>query len=1483
MNAVSSMNRLTRKARRVVLAWGLVAAAGPISIAAQSGHGVPSGSLGGDPMQSNYRSDSMGPNTTGPGSIEQTQFDFLSERPSRINQQPVRRYVDPSAAAAWQSEDEGAGGIGLGARVGHNTGNTVGRDQSITNFELMPYVMAGDQMVFGSFRFFRSDTSNLGGSTGLGYRHYVEDWNKVLGISGWYDLDDHRGVAYEQGSLGFEVLGDTWDVRANWYIPFGDLTQIVSTNIVQGSQRFAANSIFFSTVTDQQTAANGVDVMFTVPVPGDWAAAHNLEASAGFYHFLDTDNDASSFSGYRLRADAGFWNDLVHMYTEVNSDPQTDVGVSFGVSLDWHGGINTVRRRGGRQKNRMGEFVRRNDHVVTIDTPLITPDVQAINPTTGAAYTVAHVDRARNEAVAFDPTSGAFPLGGFPAGGVGTFEDPFSDANGLTAGLATGSDIVFVAGGATNTFNTAATVGNNQALLGEATGVTHLISVVGLDNQIALPAPSAAALDPVPLLRPTISDVTGTAVSLGSNSRLGGFVIDGTVGGMNTLVGISAANSVAGQIRDVSIININGDGVTPGIGMQMVDTSGLFVLENFQIGQVAGGVPSNGATGTGFLVNGGTPIINTLGMAAPILPAGNLIANTSGNALEVRNMTGGNVGLANLAIFDTGGDGVLITETAGRVTLGNATLTNTTGSSVRVLDIAGAVDLLGTVTITDALDDAFVINDLDALGTVSSITGSSITINQGTTIATVPGRDHVGLQLNRIAGNVALNGSLSIDGPIDSGDEPAPFVDDDVDGSLTDGLFLNPAINFQNSTGSVLLSTVAITDRGGVGINIGDNDIAVEGTFDPTGMLSGMSPNEDASPDERNFASAAFTLAGISTINNTGGIGTGGLANGGGAIEILNDRGTFQHSGTLGINGREGMAIAVSGLAPGARASFASVTVDDSNSVSPGVAVRILNNQAPVSFSFLEIDSTANADYIVQVTGNNRANVLDPLATAGVDFGELNILNADLSDPDEVPFAIASPVGGVVPDSALVVTNNDSFELDTGVFEITNGRAITAINNLNTLDDEAAGTRFITLESITSDADATVDFTVFMDNNRGDFTVTGLNDAAGSGGTITGGVDAMHIDELDGDIDINFLQMSTQTSFGLHITNNMANDFFDPRDAGGNTILVNDTLIQDFNNIRTRVNLNTVEIEGAPAVAGFQGTNIETFTMDNSIVDVVNAEAIQLIVNELNPNDLTYLYQITNSSLENTDLLNVAGLDPIINIVAQAASDEDTSLTLLVDNNVFDDNGQITPALDVNWDGTVVASVTNNVITTGFDPGNNTNINGNFPSSIDFDVGTNGNTANILISGNTITQFSSDFGAITIETNGEGNVTIDNNIFTLDQDDGFAIELDLAGAGSDASITSNIFNMVDDGQTVVNIDTLVGPGMFEFDNNVVNFNNFFFADVETVLQFQTIGGTIDLDGANNAINGFDQNTIFFAPQGTGNFTGVVEINGTNFQ
>ena len=174
---------------------------------------------------------------------------------------------------------------GINARGGHITGPAVGRRESITYFELSPFITVDNHFVSGDFRLLRTNTGNLGGSFGAIFRHFSEERNVIFGANAFYDIDNTRGREFEEFSIGLELLSGPIDIRTNVYIPTGSSQQVLQRGIMPNSQTFVGNNFTFDSFARSSTAARGVDMLVTVPVPGQYAERVNLEASAGWYHF----------------------------------------------------------------------------------------------------------------------------------------------------------------------------------------------------------------------------------------------------------------------------------------------------------------------------------------------------------------------------------------------------------------------------------------------------------------------------------------------------------------------------------------------------------------------------------------------------------------------------------------------------------------------------------------------------------------------------------------------------------------------------------------------------------------------------------------------------------------------------------------------------------------------------------------------------------------------------------------------------------------------------------------------------------------------------------------------------------------------------------------------------------------------------------------------------------------------------------------------
>jgi hypothetical protein len=145
---------------------------------------------------------------------------------------------DASASASYWDEPRVAGGYGFKGRIGNEAGSTVGRNQSITYFDLSPYIFQDNLYLFGEGRLGIVPSGQVGGSAGGGFRYYFPQINSIVGFNSFWDGDNTRGVMFNQWGLGGEVLTEWLDIRANYYFPYGNTFQVTGQRFEAGSQQF---------------------------------------------------------------------------------------------------------------------------------------------------------------------------------------------------------------------------------------------------------------------------------------------------------------------------------------------------------------------------------------------------------------------------------------------------------------------------------------------------------------------------------------------------------------------------------------------------------------------------------------------------------------------------------------------------------------------------------------------------------------------------------------------------------------------------------------------------------------------------------------------------------------------------------------------------------------------------------------------------------------------------------------------------------------------------------------------------------------------------------------------------------------------------------------------------------------------------------------------------------------------------------------------
>lgn len=763
---------------------------------------------------------------------------------------------DPSRSALEDSifyDDRvtGRSGEALGAlwRAGYVTGPGIGRNDGIAPVEVMPYFFLEDGMLFGDLRGFRSDRDGWGGNLGLGYRHYVRQWDRIFGVNAFYDYDNTSGELFRQVGFGFETLGKRWDSRLNTYFPVSNEQALLNRRFLQSSIRFSGNQILYDQILTFGTQLRGLDHEVGVPLPGRFAEGHDVRLFAGWYHFDGP--RVPNTTGWKGRLQ-GELTPNVAMALEVTNDTVFDTNVVFSVALQY-GGFREDTNRPKSQFSRMTTPVQRQYTAVVSRTDVLETGIVARKPD-GRPYLVEHVANSPT-----DPNLGPF---------LGTAENPFLTIAQAQANFFTNppfdvpvspyaGDIIFVH---TNSQYNATNIvlEPNVRVLGEADGVVHQINLppFGLVN---LPRVNDNPGLAVPELRPIFLNTTGDGVVLASNAEFSGFRIgldtDPTSGPSgNGIVGDSVNNTL------VRLVDINFAGAD-GVRLNNVNTVAFDQTHIFN------------AANVGLHVIGGSPNITFEGDGDATTPdiEYDLATPPGGNAVQIENTLGGLVdlfGATPSAINYNNAGGIFINNSRGAASFGDVRITNTdTGvDGIRVLASSG-IYVFGRPVFMDNPDGQGI--DIFNLGTTGRVNfNDSVTINN---------RSVEGVLLDSNAGDVRFNNSLSI---VTNG--AAPF---------------QAALSYQSSSGDATFQNITLT--GGQFRLIPDPidpvnnpPIPVDGIGISIGNATAGVPNN----------TGTFTVTGVTTITDFGGI----------SLDIRDDDSNVSF-GTLAIDDRGDTGISIIG------------------------------------------------------------------------------------------------------------------------------------------------------------------------------------------------------------------------------------------------------------------------------------------------------------------------------------------------------------------------------------------------------------------------------------------------------------------------------------------------------------------------------------------------------------------------------------------
>lgn len=1104
-----------------------------------------------------------------------------------------------------------------------------------------------DTLVFGDIRLMMTDNTRVGYNVGLGARHRISSWDRLIGVNVYYDDDQAKtGFRSSQITVGGEFLGDGWDLRANGYFVLDkDDKNVLAVTRTGTVPVFKDNTFVFENMHLVQQAVSGGDVEVGVPV----AAFPWLKAFAGVYYYDAKVADEDGI-GVRGRVQARVSDDT-SLQLAVTDDDQFGTNFTFGVSMSFSGNRRGRMFPTWSTRERLYEPVNRNFRIATtqyeegFDTPFI-------NPNTGRPFgpgSIVFIDNSN-------------PVGGTNTnplpGSTGTFADPFQSVSGAI----TGAEVIVVRRG--TTVNPDGTPNmpllsdfallDGQELLGE--GLPHTFA----GGSIIFPGLATSGPNPY-----VTTSAGGNIVTLASNN---------VVNGLN-LISPTGGNSIFGNgIKNFSINNINKDVQLPQItgaggGIVLTNATGTGTITNARFNSStassAGGVViANSGLGTLDLridtmpfVQGGmvglgitaqnSAVVNAMvdGLKASDTGSGmRLIADSGGSIdIDVNDSTFNNTN----AMAGAAGDGILISGDNGRfnVAMNNTTATQSAGGALNI-------NLNNNSRFTGKIDGG---SFVDAGQDPGAVNGGGILLSMNN---------------SRLGFDGVNRASLTITGA--SAGDPVRFDNARDDGFHAD-LFTNSEINVGITNGSFVSAGQDAFDLNLDGASILDLDV------DPTPAVGAAANGmifdvQNGSALVASFVDGNFSSAGVN--------GLFGRVDGANSVAtLLFDNTPFDGSGQTNVGDGVNLAASNSGI----------LTATFSNSISQlGTTGSITNS--------------AGSGIVASATGNAVTSLLFdsiPVNDSGVRSGVGNGIDLTANTAGQLILDFRNASVSDSQDFGIIANVDNAGSTANLIFE---NAAIdrSGINSLN-LIDERNGLEF----NVTDAAQLAASFSGGSISGSRDH---GIEANVSGGGVATLTMDSTPVeDSVNGDglnFDVNtggrFIASINNGSF-----NNSGDNFIDGRvvDPGSRaTIDVSGTTMDTSGGDGFVFDVNN----GGVLDFDLSDTMVTNTGGTGFVMNIDGSATVQNL--SFNNVDISGLgFNVTNGAILNADFLggsiaNATGSGLAVTVANVNSAANFSFISTAIDNNGQGGMGSGFDA-DVSDQGTLTASFNNGSIAGNADNG----------------------------------------------------------------------------------------------------------------------------------------------------------------------------------
>lgn len=309
--------------------------------------------------------------------VQQTQY--APSAPPMFNEATIP--LDDSVGfAATRPEDR------ILWRVGNTSLDQYGITGGYTNLNaFIPFAFDSDRSLWWiNPRINISDYGKGSASVGFGHRVYIPEDDRVYGASFWWDNDTSYTENFNQLGGSFESLGRYTDLRMNFAIPIGNSTNTSFVRTVGTS--FVGNHISVQDLYRTEEAMQTYDAEVATPFPG--LGDFGLEVGLGVYYLASSDRDNTFGMSVRTQAQINdnFW--LNGIYT--NDDTfGSNFSLNFEFTMPASGPVRWLRQRPVAAS--LTDSVQRR-YRIPVNATTDTRSMAAINPKTGEAYNVAHID-----------------------------------------------------------------------------------------------------------------------------------------------------------------------------------------------------------------------------------------------------------------------------------------------------------------------------------------------------------------------------------------------------------------------------------------------------------------------------------------------------------------------------------------------------------------------------------------------------------------------------------------------------------------------------------------------------------------------------------------------------------------------------------------------------------------------------------------------------------------------------------------------------------------------------------------------------------------------------------------------------------------------------------------------------------------------------------------------------------------------------------